>query len=448
MSEPAKTLQPRVENGPSGELLKGSAAVLALRLLGVGATYVFILLVTRGAGVEAMGVFALSYAALEIAALIARAGFDLALLRFTAEHAPQGRWDRVRGAYAHALRVVVPLGLLVSAALYFAAPYLADSIFLKPHLRLPFRLAAVGVLPMALVLLHSEGLRGLKKVSAYAFLSSASAFLLGAALLAPAILYWNGTAVPVGAFVAGLLVTSVVATALWAKNLRVNSVGPLNDNLVMGQMLDVALPLVMATALMLVIRRTDTIMLGTFRTAAEVGVYDVAVRVATFTSITLFAVSSLAAPKFGELFGQGDLEGLGKVARDATRLSFFSSVPCIVLFMLFPAFVLGLFGPEFREGAPALVVLLLGYGFLAAAGPVGFILQMTGRQWMLQRIMLGGAVINIVLNALLIPRYGIVGAAFASTATIVCYTAAQVVYVRQALGISTFYMPRSRGRLD
>ena len=100
------------------ELLKGSSNALALKMIGMGAGYVFTLLITRNFGAAEMGAFALSITLLSVASVPAMLGIDAALVRFAAEYNAEGRDDLVRGVYIKALKIVIPVSFLISLMVF------------------------------------------------------------------------------------------------------------------------------------------------------------------------------------------------------------------------------------------------------------------------------------------------------------------------------------------
>ncbi len=134
-------------------------------------------------------------------------------------------------------------------------------------------------------------------------------------------------------------------------------------------------------------------MLGMFRTEKEVGIYNVALKLAALTSITLFAINTIAAPKFAEFWGRRDIKGLGRVAQQSTKLIFWTSFPILLSFWLFPSYILNVFGSEFKAGSTALIILTFGQFINAISGSVGYILQMTGKQKVFQNIILTATII-------------------------------------------------------
>ena len=97
--------------------------------------------------------------------------------------------------------------------------------------------------------------------------------------------------------------------------------------------------------------------------------------------------------------------------------------------------MLGLFGPEFTRGYWALAILTVGQLVNASVGSVGFLMSMTGHQREAARVFAGAAVLNVVLNASLIPLWGINGAAIATATTTIIWNVALALYVWRRLGV-------------
>jgi O-antigen/teichoic acid export membrane protein len=112
--------------------------------------------------------------------------------------------------------------------------------------------------------------------------------------------------------------------------------------------------------------------------------------------------------------------------------------PLYLVFAIFPAVVLGIFGPRYAGGAGALAVLSLAMLVNLGTGNVTVVLLMGGKSsW--GAINTGAAlIVNIGLNLLLIPHLGILGAAIAWGASIVVDNVAAMVELRWVLGLQIF----------
>jgi len=187
---------------------------------------------------------------------------------------------------------------------------------------------------------------------------------------------------------------------------------------------------------------TDKLMLGNMRSPEEVGIYFTAFKLSMFASIALMAVNSIAAPIFAELYGKKDMDRLRKVAHQSSKIIFLTTLPLVLGFLIFPDFLLGLFGPEFAEkGVIAFMLLSFGKLISSLSGSVGNILQMTGKQVAFMNILFIGAIVNLVLNLFLIPKFGINGAALASMISLSLWNLIMVYFVKRKFGFYTFYIP-------
>ena len=202
-----------------------------------------------------------------------------------------------------------------------------------------------------------------------------------------------------------------------------------------------SIPLMFAQSVQFVMSWTDKLMLGSMSTLEDVGIYHTAFKLSMFAAVALMSINSIASPKFAEMFANNDMIGLRKVVRQSTIMIFWTSAPLVIIFFMFPEFLLGLFGNEFKIGVTAFILLSCGKLFSSFSGSVGNILQMTGNQNILAKILLCAAILNIALNLYLIPKYGINGAALASMISIIVWNSGMILAVKKKLGFYTFYIP-------
>ena len=402
-------------DGHFRELVKGSATFFILRILGMVVAYAFTLVVTRTLGASAWGIFALCLTVLQITSVVGRLGLDTALLRFIAQYNAQGKGATARSIYLKSVSLVIPFSLFLSIVLYFLAPVLSAKVFGKEYLTSYMRIMAFAVPFFVLLYINSESLRAFKKIKEYTIFQNLLPSLI--ALLFFGILFVHSRIrrpeAIVYAYIFGIgaafLLSSFFLQGEFSKATGTK------ENVSLKHIFSVSFPMLMSSSLFMIMSWTDTIMLGMWRTPEEVGIYNIAVRLAMITSFSLAAINSIAAPKFAEFWGKGDLEGLKRVAQQSTKLIFWTSAPVLTLYLIFPGWFMGLFGEEFRKGALALVFLTIGQFVNAATGSVGLILMMTGKQnvhLVLRVLMILG---NVFFNYLLIPTYGIIGASIATS---------------------------------
>jgi O-antigen/teichoic acid export membrane protein len=247
-------------------------------------------------------------------------------------------------------------------------------------------------------------------------------------------------ALPVISYALALAASAALSQISWQKNAKLSSV-QYEKTIKFKNILDISIPMMLSSSMSFIMNWTAIIMLGMFKTDVEVGVFNVAERIATFTSITLVAINSIAAPKFAEFYGKNDVKGLEKIAKQSNKLIFWTALPIMAVIFLFPSFILGIFGEEFKTGFYALIILTVGQFINAISGSVVSILQMTGKEKVFQNIMVIATLLNVVLNAVLIPRYGIIGAALANMLSMSLWNLSSLIYIKLYLNIVTLYIP-------
>jgi O-antigen/teichoic acid export membrane protein len=188
---------------------------------------------------------------------------------------------------------------------------------------------------------------------------------------------------------------------------------------------------------------TDAIMLGMWCTISEVGIYRVAMRIAGLVTLPLLAVAAIAGPKFAEIGRHADPARLKEVTRFTSRLLTWSSVPLCLLVLLSGRLLLGIFGKDFVAGYPALLIIALAQGINALCGVVGVFLEMTGYERALRNGIIAGAACNVVLNLLLIPPFGITGAAVATAASTLLWNGVVSIFALRRFGFWVGYVPGS-----
>ena len=437
-----KSIKAKIEKDKHiSELLRGSTSSLTVRVIGGGFGYLFTLIIGRVYGAEAAGIFALSFTVLQISAVLGRLGMDSAMLRFIAEYSARNGWDSVRASHKKASKAVLAASLFLSVGAFFLSPNIARYIFHKESLDSYFRIISLGIVPYAFVLLNAESLRGLKKIKQYAFLQNTSNFLFASVFLGASVLIYRDIRMPIIAYTVATFISYLTSYVLWSRETKKKPAGVLEKGINLRGMLRVSMPMLLSNSLFFIVGWTSTIMLGAMSSEKDVGIFNVSLKVASLTSITLMAVNSIAAPKFGELWGTGKIRELRGVAQKSAKMMFWASFPVLLVFFFFPSFVLGMFGSEFKVGATALVLLSIGQFVNASSGSVGQILKMTGMQDIQSKIILAASVLNVTMNYFLIPRLGFLGAAISSMCSTIFWNTGFLIAIYKEYKFVNLYLP-------
>ncbi len=424
------------------EILAGSAWALAARVAATAMGLAASVIVARYYGAAVVGIVAVVQSFLLLATVFTVLGTGTSLLRLIPEHLIKYSPTSAFFIYRKTQLMVVFVSIATGTLFFLSAGLIAEKIFFKPHLTYYFALASVFVVFKSLMLLNTQAVRGLRMIRTFALMQLLPRgfnllFLMVLGFL------WSSKDVPVYALLGGIAMTGMMGWAVMAHAFRKkmqpgDSVKPMPAS----KILAISLPMLLTAAMTFIIGQTGVIMLGIFRSEAEIGYYAIAVKLATLTAFVLNAVNTMAGPKFSELFHSGKLEDLFHVARKSAKLVFWTTTPILVFLIVMGKPVLQIvFGPEFIAAYPAMLLLIAGQFINSISGATGLFMNMTGNQNVFRNIVFIAAAANIGLNLALIPAYGIYGAAVAGMASIAAWNIATLCYIKLKYGKTTGYFP-------
>jgi O-antigen/teichoic acid export membrane protein len=194
----------------------------------------------------------------------------------------------------------------------------------------------------------------------------------------------------------------------------------------------------LAALAQITIQRIDIVLVAILRGPAEAAIYTAATRFLVAGQFGNQAISMAAQPRFTEMFTQGDRPAANRVYQATTAWLIVLTWPLYLLAVLFGPEVLTVFGHSYRQGASVVVILGLTMLFQTACGQVDMVLVTAGRSsWSLANGLLAVGV-NVGLDVLLIPRYGITGAAIGWSAAIVVANLVPLVQLAMTVRLHPF----------
>ena len=425
------------------EILTGSVWALSARVAATALGLVASIIIARVYGAEVMGIVAVVQSFLMLVSIFTVLGTKTSLLRLIPEHLVKYSPTSAFKVYRKTQWIVITASVLTATLFLLAADFISDRIFSKPHLSSYFSMAAIFVVFKSLTELNTQAVRGLRLIKTFAIMQILPQgfnllLLISIGLLLPT------RDVPVYALLGGFAMTGILGWIVMDYSFR-KRMYP--DDLVQPMsildILSISFPMLMTAAMTFVIGQTGVIMLGMFRSEAEVGYYAIAVKLATLTSFVLTAVNSMAGPKFSELFHSGKTDELFYVAKRSAKLIFWTTTPILLSLVIVGKPVLHIaFGPEFTVAYPALLLVVLGQFVNSISGATGLFMNMTGNQRVFRNIVFATAFANVGLNFMLIPSYGIHGAATAAMFSLMTWNIATLGYIKLKFGKTTGYFPK------
>lgn len=425
------------------ELIKGSGAALILKILAMALGYISMLLITNFYGASVFGVLSLGVSVISLLSIIPKFGFDNFIVRIVGEYKINNR-EGLGEVFYGTFFISTVISIIISLLCYFNSGFISDTLLNNPNFESSLKYCSFFIFPFTVLAIIYAFFQAYKKTILYIALQTTfiQLFFLISLIIVTLfnikfnIVFLYGLAISLTVLLGlGLMFFKYKGTVGTAQLSYIKNLHSLKN------IIKKSSPMLFASSFALILTWADTIMLSIFSSNSDIGIYNVAQRIATLIGVSLIAVNSIAAPKFVENYVQDDIIGLKKIVQKSTLMIFIMSLPIFFIYVIVPKFVLSFFGDEFTTSSSITVLVILSIGQLinAFSGSVGYIMQMTDNEKKFQNTILIAALLNLALNLILIPISGVIGAAIASLISMVFWNLKLVLFIRRKFGFWTIF---------
>jgi O-antigen/teichoic acid export membrane protein len=402
------------------KIATGTTMAFSGAVLGNGIAYLFGLVFGRALGAEALGLYFLAQILMQFANAACRIGLPEGLLRFVAVHLGNQDLPKVKGTVIGALTLGTATSTLAALVLFFFSDYLSIQMFKEPGLSLYLRWFAVTLPFFSIFILVTNAIQALKRMD---FVVVSRDFVQPVSMLLLALGFFYFVPGPVSFLAAYLtsivvgLITSVSFLACVVPNfdkMKLQSPKPVIE---WKLLLIFCLPIAGSDIAYYLFRWADTFLLSVLRSPAEVGIYNAALRTTLLLNLVAVSVNALYAPIIADHHHQGRDQEIHLILKTLLRWCLTFALPIVFAMAFLSGEILSLWGPEFMTGSTALSILALSQLIFIAGNILGLTLLMCGKQYLELGNTVLITILNIALNLMLIPRFGITGAAIAMLAS-------------------------------
>ncbi len=391
------------------------------------------IIITRLYGMTTFGNYSLVFTISQATAMIFTLGVPNTLIKVIGNH--NFNYYQAKQLLIKGLKGVLFFSIIPIIIFYFFADYLAGTIFSNPALKHYFFIVTIS-LPLFVVhelfLYFLIATKKFIKYNLFMFLTP-NVFLI--ALLAIFYYFDYEGHYTFAAFALAIAITVVLEAYTIFERKPTKHEMPFRTR----DLLRTASPLMFSGLLLYLLNWTNTIMLGLLSDETQIGIYNTAYKVGSVGFLVIVSISTIVTPRMAELYGQGKLSELKKLTHNTTQLIAVLSIPIVLCLIFFREFILSLFGAEAIAGSTTLAIVAIGILFSAISGNADQILNMTNNQKILRNITFMCFILNLILAYLLIPVYGIEGAAVASLITNILINLVCVYYIKKRLGFYTLF---------
>ena len=422
-------------NNLRDQLIKSTGGTFFLKLCASALSFTVTLFLTKALGKESYGTYVYVLAWIGVLSIPATIGFTQIVVRDIAIYYAKKEWALLRGLLSFSNKIVF-LSSLTTMLVAMLACWLFVDDGVTGSIALPFYIALISLPFIALTQIAQATMRGFMCIvrgQLSEFIVRPIILLL---LLLAAVVFYDGVTVSQALlFNLVAVVVAFLVSFKWARMVSPVEAGSGGMAFHKTAWLGAASPMLITSGIQMINFQADIIILGFFDESSQLGVYSVTKQITGLITFGLMAVEISFAPTIARLYSAGLMSKLQEIISKGSAAMLFISIPLVVLLVFFGEDVLVIFGKDFVEGKNSLLILAAGQLINVFFGPVGQIAIHTGHGKRSMYIIGLGAFLNIVLNLLLIPQWGIIGAALAATISLASWNIILAIYIFRKTGV-------------
>lgn len=430
-------------------LTGGVAGVLLLRLSAALLGFVNGIVLARMLGASQLGEYAIAVSLINLLAMLSLLGQPTLVTREVAAKAEMNHWGGILAVVSTAHRGSFSAILIIWVSGFIAYSLLGDEI--RGKVAKETLITCAMIFPvLAISQLRAAILRGLHRV----VLADIPDTILRPTIIGLVAVVW---AVVVGphwtsfeALVANLAATLgalIVGGWLLLTRRPPSLRHARRDPVVQGWWLS-ALPFFGASVITVLDSQVSLYLLGYFSGAAAAGEFQVALQLVGLLSLGLAAVNMPLQPRLAASFARGDLAGAQKLLSESARMSTGFALAGAILVLLFAESLVSIYGDDYLNAVNALRILAAGQFVNGMSGSCGVLLQMSGRQGVVLKGTLMSLSLSSVVSWVLIPDFGLEGAAISVALGVTCWNLYFVYFSLRYLKLDSTVFGLTRKNFD
>ncbi len=427
-------------------LTRKAGSAVTINVIGAMVAVFVQILLARMLGATAFGEYGYALTWVMLLTVACKFGLDTATLRFLPQYTTTGQLSLLRGYVRWSSAMALGVSSAIAVVMVLVIKVQNPS---EPDLQSVFYLAAL-VLPLGVYLmLQGSRLQAFQHIAWSQIPQIVLRPLFVAILVGMAIGLGGG---PISAQTA--MRAQVTSTLVCVVILLFGSRKVLPREIVSGEntydramWTGVAVPMVLISGFDTLLNQTDVLAVGMLLNTTEAGVYIAASKISLLIPMPIIFVNSVIAPTIARLHTEGRTVQLQRMLTRVAWGSVAIAIPMCLGIIVCSGWLLRLFGGQFEAGQTTLIILTIGRLLVATTGSVGYLMSMSNHHREAATILGLTALVNIILCGLLVPRFGIEGAALSTSISMVSWSAIMVAVAYKLTGITaTVFSPGFLGR--
>jgi O-antigen/teichoic acid export membrane protein len=410
------------------EILRGSFVIVLFKVLGAISLFSTYILIPRYYGVKMFGVFNLIFALMMIGSVVARIGLDTYLLRVISSLDNNKR--EISLFIKESFKIILIGSFMVILLIFLFIDTINSYLFKSMDAYYYLIGLMVIMVPYTIFNVLPEIFRALDDIKLYAFFRNFSQnftiFFLILFNVVTTLMYD-----PIYTLYTSIIIITIMLIISLYSFLKKQKINPFIRGKYRNKIIKHSYPMLLAASIMFLMGYIDSFMISYYLNEYQVGIYNACISLSLMITFIPTAIGGFISPKVSSAYTRNESLEVKKIFYNSLKIIILFTIPIFFVLLFYADFFLGLFGKEFEIATTTLLIVNVAFLSEALCGPVGFILNMTDNQHVFMKILSISLLINALFNALLIPLYGINGAAIAMMLSMFFWTIGSLVILKR-----------------
>ena len=417
--------------------VKGVATVFVISILAAFLGYVARFILARNLAVEDFGLFYSVFAFLGMFGAFKGLGFDRALAKFIPEFVHKKNYNQIKSSIIYVSAIQLLTNTIVIIGIYLFSEYLSQNFFRSPQAGIVLKLMAIAFFLDSFVLVLKFALQGFKKMAYFAGIDVVKMLLVIAIILIGMGMNY-GILGPVAAYVIAPIIVIWIFGLIFLKRIFPEFLKSkfIYEGKLMKEISRYSIFAMSAGVGMVILGYTDTILLTYFSGLTSVALYNVALPTSKVLMYFPRSIGSVLLPLISELWAKKEKALIREGIESLYKYTIIIIIPMVFMILSFSdLLIITLFGNDYMPASGTLKVLSIGMIFAVLYAVNINFFSGIGKPEINNVIVYSAALFNLAANFLMIPIWGIIGAAISTTISYFIMMAIGLVKIRKYIKI-------------
>ncbi len=404
-------------------IVKSSVFVFVFLIFSKILTYFYRIIIARYFGPEIYGSLSLAIMISGFFILFSVLGFDEGILRYISFYRGKKQNKKISVVFNFAHKISILIGLILGGIMFVSSEFIATVFFHNPSLTIFFQIFSISVPISAITRIYLATIRAFEKIGWYSFLTNFVEGFFKLIFLIIFIFVGIGSLSVHLSYVIGTLSMLIGAYFVFSFIIKITPIKTKKSKKIKKELFSYSWPLMFVYIFANLYSWIDVFVIGYFKSTSDVGLYSAAVPIAVLILFVPNLFMQLFAPLINRNYAQKKSHLIKDLSQQIGKWTFTLNLPIIIILILFPGVIINfLFGSEYSPAAIPLIFLTIGYLFYSQFIPSFNLLNMMKKSKLSLFNIIISSIFNLILNFILVPIYGINGAAVATMISLIFFT--------------------------